>query len=45
MLIYQAEYQSEKFGNKANWVRPIGMFLEEVSNHEYRGPRFKYIGK
>ncbi len=25
------------------WIRPLGMFLENVEKDGYKGPRFKYI--
>lgn len=39
MVVYQAQYEDRQI-----WVRPLGMFLENV---EYNGqivPRFKYLG-
>lgn len=27
------------------WVRPLAMFLEEVTVGEYRGPRFAWVGE
>ena len=26
------------------WVRPLGMFMENVERPEYSGPRFTYLG-
>ncbi|MEK7125527.1 MAG: DUF1653 domain-containing protein [Patescibacteria group bacterium] len=25
------------------WIRPLGMFLENVEKEGYKGPRFKYL--
>ena len=36
LVIYQAEY-----GEKLIWVRPLGMFLEDMPEHGQ--PRFKFI--
>lgn len=38
MVVYQALY-----GNNGIWVRPLGMFLEEVEVNGQRQPRFKYL--
>ncbi len=40
MVVYQALYTSEEFGENAVWVRPQKMFFEEVKGV----PRFKFIG-
>lgn len=45
MVIYQAQYDHPKFGNKAIWVRPKKMFLEKVELEGKKLPRFKYISK
>ena len=45
VVIYQALYNSNKFGPEAIWVRPRKMFLENIKNDNYSGPRFKFIGK
>lgn len=34
----------ERAGEDGYWVRPIGMFTEEIERDDYKGPRFKYIG-
>lgn len=30
LVIYRANYDSEEFGKKAMWARPLNMFLGEV---------------
>ena len=40
MVIYKALY-----GNHDLWVRPLEMFVEEVTINKEKCPRFKYIGK
>jgi hypothetical protein len=40
LVVYQALY-----GEKELWVRPIEMFMEEVSLDGKLVPRFKYVGK
>lgn len=34
-VVYRARY-----GDFDLWVRPLGMFCEDVETREYRGPRF-----
>ena len=43
MVVYQALYESEDFGKDAIWVRPAGMFLEEVEVGGKIVPRFKIV--
>lgn len=38
VVVYQALY-----GEKGLWVRPLGMFLEEVEVDGEKMPRFKYL--
>ena len=38
MILYQHLY-----GDFSFWVRPIGMFLEDVTRDGEKMPRFKYI--
>lgn len=38
LVLYQPLY-----GEGGLWVRPLGMFLENVEKDGYKGPRFKYI--
>jgi isopentenyl-diphosphate delta-isomerase len=45
LVVYQALYDSKEFGQKAFWVRPKKMFLEEVKVNGKKVPRFKYLGK
>lgn len=35
-------YQSLKYPDRV-WVRPLSMFVEEVSRDGYDGPRFTYL--
>ncbi|SCA54969.1 conserved hypothetical protein [Candidatus Terasakiella magnetica] len=39
LVVYQPQY-----GEKALWVRPMDMFLENVTIEGQTVPRFKYIG-
>lgn len=36
-------YQSLKYPDRV-WVRPLEMFLEDVSRDGYDGPRFTFLG-
>lgn len=40
LVIYKALY-----GNGLVWVRPIKMFLENVTIDRVKRPRFKFLGK
>lgn len=40
MVVYQALY-----GEGGIWVRPAGMWNEQVDRDGYSGPRFTYIGE
>ncbi len=40
LVVYRALY-----GERGLWVRPLGMFLEEVDVGGKKVPRFKYIGE
>ncbi len=44
LVVYRALYESPEYGRDALWVRPKAMFLEEIEQDGYRGPRFKYLG-
>lgn len=44
VVIYQALYDSEEFGNNSIWVRRKNVFLEEVILNGKKVPRFKHIG-
>lgn len=39
LVVYQPQY-----GEKGLWVRPLDMFLEDVTLAGETVPRFKYIG-
>lgn len=43
LVVYQALYDSKKFGSNAWWARPLKMFLEEVEIKGEKVPRFKLI--
>ena len=40
LVVYRALY-----GDHGMWVRPLGMFTEEVEKNGQRFPRFKFIGR
>ena len=44
-VIYKALYKHEKYGENSVWIRPVKMFLENVTRDGKTMPRFKYIGK
>ena len=43
MVVYQALYDSPKFGNNSLWVRPKKMFLENVIVNGKEMPRFEFV--
>jgi len=43
MVVYQALYNSEEFGDNALWVRPKEMFLEKVVVGNKEVARFEFI--
>jgi hypothetical protein len=43
LVVYEALYKSEEFGENALWVRPLSMFTEEVEVNGIKVPRFKHI--
>ena len=43
LVVYQALYDSEEFGNTALWVRPKKMFTETININGKEIPRFKFI--
>jgi len=45
LVVYRALYDSEEFGKKALWVRPLTMFVESVEHEGKRVPRFTLIDK
>lgn len=40
LVVYQPQY-----GERALWVRPLGMFIEDVDFNGEIIPRFRYIGE
>jgi hypothetical protein len=44
VVIYQAMYETTEFRYGQFWVRPYGMFFEEVVKDGYKGPRFVKTG-
>jgi hypothetical protein len=43
VVIYEAQYATPDFGDRAVWVRPKSMFEEEVEFEGGMVPRFKLI--
>ncbi len=43
LVVYKALYHSDKWGDKALWVRPKEMFLEMVEVDGKKVPRFEYL--
>ena len=43
MVVYQALYDSEEFGENAIWVRPKQNFLEDAEVKGKKVPHFKFI--
>ena len=43
MVVYQAKYNSDEFGENAIWVRPREMFQEKVMVDGKNLPRFKKV--
>ncbi|MFH1292011.1 MAG: DUF1653 domain-containing protein [bacterium] len=43
MVVYQALYKSEDFGDKVLWIRPKELFLKPVMIDGKEAKRFKYI--
>jgi hypothetical protein len=39
LVVYRKEYDDHSF-----WVRPLGMFVENVEVGGYTTPRFQYLG-
>jgi len=44
LVVYRGMYNSEKFGDKPLFVRPLKMYTEEVKVDGKKVPRFKFIG-
>lgn len=42
-VVYQKLYKCEKFGDKAIVIRPLKMFLEDVTVNGQTVPRFKIL--
>lgn len=40
-VVYEGQYNCEKFGDKPVWVRPLKMFFETVEFSGKEVPRFK----
>lgn len=38
-VVYRTDY-----GDRSLWIRPLAMFLEDVTVNEQKMPRFKYVG-
>ncbi len=43
VVIYRALYDSEEFGDKAIWVRPLKLFIENVNVGDKVVPRFEFV--
>lgn len=43
LVVYRGMYNSEKFGDKLLFVRPLKMFMEKVEIDGKKVPRFKFI--
>jgi hypothetical protein len=44
-VVYQAQYDTEKFGNMPIWVRPIEEFTGTKTIDGKEVPRFEYLGE
>lgn len=44
-VIYQALYNSKKFGKNSLWIRPKKEFFENITIKRKKIPRFKFISK
>lgn len=45
LVVYKALYQSDKFPVGQLWVRPKGMFCEQVEHEGQMVPRFKEVSE
>lgn len=45
LVVYRALYVSKEFGENSLWVRPKGMFCEDIEVDDQTVPRFKFLGK
>jgi hypothetical protein len=43
LVVYKSLYDSEEFGRGALWIRPKGMFIENVVDGDKEVSRFKFI--
>ena len=43
LVVYQALYDSEEFGNNSLWVRPLEMFKENITLDGKEVPRFEFV--
>lgn len=43
VVVYEAQYNAEDFGDKSVWVRPRAMFEEEVEHDGERIARFTLV--
>lgn len=43
LVVYQALHDSQEFGSKALWVRPLSVFTSDVSLGSKKVKRFTYI--
>lgn len=43
LVVYQPLYETEEYDSDMLWVRPKGMFFEDVVIDGKKIPRFKYI--
>jgi hypothetical protein len=43
LVVYQAHYDSEEFGPRAIWARPLKMFTDTVEMGGATVPRFEHI--
>lgn len=42
VVIYEGQYDSEEFGTRPIWVRPVAEFIEQVVVGGVEQPRFAY---
>ncbi|MDB6095966.1 MAG: hypothetical protein JWM09_244 [Francisellaceae bacterium] len=43
MVVYQALYNCERFGEKAIWTRPLNLFIDQVEINGIKQARFQFI--
>ncbi len=44
-VVYQSLYDSQEFGDRALWIRPLRFFVENVTIEEREVPRFRLISE